>query len=60
MKKNTDSGELTPKQLSHRTRDCEVKYGREGHYPDVKAKVEGLVMERQQANLDAERLRLCL
>jgi len=51
MKKN----ELTPKQEAQRTRDCAVKYGRAETYPGISAKVEGLVMEKDEKRLDQER-----
>lgn len=55
MKKTT---ELTPKQEAQRTRDCAVKYGRAESYPGITAKVEGLVQEKWEARLNAERLAL--
>lgn len=48
--------ELTEKQKAQREKDCTVKYGRSGGtYPDVKARVEGLVQEKWEGRLDAER-----
>lgn len=60
MKKKTESGNLrealTEKQKAQREKDCTVKYGRSGGtYPDVKARVEGLVQEKWEGRLDAER-----
>lgn len=66
MKKKTDAGdlavkaELTEKQKAQREVDCAVKYGRSGNYPDVKAKIEGIVQEKHERALDAERKRLWL
>jgi len=49
---------MTDKQKAQRDRDCAVKYGRAESYQGISAKIEGLVMERDERRLDAERLQL--
>lgn len=46
---------LTDKQKAQREKDVVVKYGRSKDYADVKAKVEGLVQEKWESALNAER-----